>query len=1493
MRLVKKLIAFCSAATMLTTMCPPVYAEPGTEVTTEKETETVTESEASTEVETGEILPAEEQDFDAVINSGFITIENHNMTDENIGEEYVIYEDADFSKEIKDASFFLSYDGKSYEDKEALKEDDKKSHDIKYVELPLGTYCITKKDDTTEAWQFDVDASCTEDNPLVVDVTPVIEDDNEGASGDSEDDTEDSETTEATEDISSGNLPETTEDISSGDLPATPGDAAEDIASFEFKKISSPLSTITEFINDVMAYSGASVYKKSPLDTKYDVNGQHLYGWYALKGSSNVADGTIVYCGNAGRSGPSETQDISVDSIAVDNRVEIRRSLYYGYPDSKNGSGISDKYYKQSGMQGYFDPVNDKATFYVTTAKAVSAANNGGIGAQENFSPVIDYYDNCIANTSANISKYPNPLTDSEAAFTLKEAGSTSKATSSKNGSNKLSVKATYSSKKNSNLICSDWIEFSSTGGNTITLTSTSNCYIQVGSDNQSWVLPGSTVTISNGQRFRLGLNKTKTDKHTFTGDSIIVGNMQGYTAYKIKSKQPSDKSDYYQDFFFGVANPQKIQLEVSKGLGELSLQKSSATPGVTDGLNSGDKCYYLGGAVYNVYGPFASKNAAQKGNLSSSNNIASFKTVVVTENGVKKCLGSASLTTVGVNAGLTLSGASGTSKYIKNMKAGYYAVVETTAPKGFALDKTRYVADLNSTLNVNLAVTDVPLNDPIGISITKSDKKGTTNSGASLEGAEFTIKYYQGDYTFDSLPSTPTRTWVVKTIYDNATKQYMSRLADKYLVKNKSDALYKTEKGNACVPLGTVTIEETKAPEGYLLNGKTIKGTNNAPGADCEVRDGVLLTHTRENGTGSGNVVAINDFSGSDDIIRGDFKFTKKAAADGSIIPDCEFELSLMDGDKAVETHKIVTDENGYFSTENSYVKHSDNTNGGVKKCGTWFGGDTVDDTVGALPYGHYKLTELRCEANKNKYTNITYEFDITEDGVVVEPEASDVADGVITIGTTAKCEETGDNTARPGKETVTITDTCHMEGLEDKHRYRLDGVAMDKSTNEDLILKDGSKVTGSTEFVAENITEDVDVKFMFNAEGLEGKDIVIRETLTDLTYDEVMAEHNDINDEGQTIHFADMHTMASGEYGNKVIPLVGTVTIEDRVSYRGLSLNSVYEVEGVLVNFETAKPIEINGKNITAKTSFTLTSEDQYTDKVTKSGTAKVNFTFDVSGIKDLDLHKVVVYEKMYKDGVEFLVHEDINDKDQTVELVPSSVMIMKVDKLTGNPLAGAEFTLYKDDGTDTEVAKAVSGEDGIANFEKVEPGKYYVKETKFPTDYAHDYDEKDLVKRFEIKQGEASMLEPIIIKNYYSAVCIMKIDADDKETVLPGAEFTLYDENMKEVAKVTSGSDGIAKFTDIDAGKYFLKETKAPAGYKLSDAVIEVDTKANEYTMASPIMFSDEKGKTPGPPTGDETPLGMIMAVGIGLLVVLILSVLAVFFIWKRKNKLATKR
>lgn len=1490
MRLVKKLIAFCSAATMLTTMCPPVYAEPGTEVTTEKETETVTESEASTEVETGEILPAEEQDFDAVINSGFITIENHNMTDENIGEEYVIYEDADFSKEIKDVSFVLSYDGKSYEDKEALKEDDKKSHDIKYVELPLGTYCITKKDDTTEAWQFDVDASCTEDNPLVVDVTPVIEDDNEGASGDSEDDTEDSETTEATEDISSGNLPETTEDISSGDLPATPGDAAEDIASFEFKKISNPLFTITEFINDVMAYSGASVYKISGFETYYDVGNQHLYGWYALKGYSEFADGKVVYCGNAGKSGPSATQDVSVDSISVDNRVKVRRALYYGYPDSGNGSGISDAYYKSlanTGYHEYFDPEKEKPTFYITTAKAVSAANNGGIGSPENFEPVIKYYKECVNDTTADISKYPNPLTDSEAAFTLKEAGSTSKATSSRNGANKLSVKATYSSKKNSNLICSDWIEFSSTGGNTITLTSTSNCYIQVGSDNQSWVLPGSTVTISNGQRFRLGLNKTKTDKHTFTGDSIIVGNMQGYTAYKIKSKQPSGESDYYQDFFFGVANPQKIQLEVSKGLGELSLQKSSATPDVTDGLNSGDKCYYLGGAVYNVYGPFASKNAAQKGNLSSSNNIASFKTVVVTENGVKKCLGGASLTTVGVNAGLTLSGASGTSKYIKNMKAGYYAVVETTAPKGFALDKTRYVADLNSTLNVNLAVTDVPLNDPIGISITKSDKKGTTNSGASLEGAEFTIKYYQGNYTFDSLPSTPTRTWVIRTKYDNIAKKYTAKLDSEHFVKG--DKFYLDLEGKPCVPLGTLTIEETKAPEGYLLNGKTIKGTNNTPGADCEVRDGVLLTHTRENGTGSGGIIAINDFSGSDDIIRGDFKFTKKAAADGSIIPDCEFELSLMDGDKAVETHKIVTDENGYFSTENSYAKHSDNTNGGVKKCGTWFGGDTVDDTVGALPYGHYKLSELRCEANKNKYTNITYEFDITENGVVVEPEASDVADGVITIGTTAKCEETGDNTARPGKETVTITDTCHMEGLEIGHNYKLSGKLMDKATGEALVLKSGSNVTAETEFTAENISEDVDVVFTFSAEGLEGKDVVVFETLTDLDYNEQMAEHKDISDEGQTIHFADIHTTAMGEAGNKKIPNVGTVTIVDKVYYKGLSLNKEYKVIGTLMDKATGKPVTAKGVAITSEKTFTVT---KYDDPKTKSGIIEVKFTFDISELDDAP-KEIVVFEKVYKDGKEFLVHEDINDKDQTVELVPSSVMIMKVDKLTGNPLAGAEFTLYKDDGTDTEVAKAVSGEDGIANFEKVEPGKYYVKETKFPTDYAHDYDEKDLVKRFEIKQGEASMLEPIIIKNYYSAVCIMKIDADDKETVLPGAEFTLYDENMKEVAKVTSGSDGIAKFTDIDAGKYFLKETKAPAGYKLSDAVIEVDTKANEYTMASPIMFSDEKGKTPGPPTGDETPLGTIMAVGIGLLVVLILSVLAVFFIWKRKNKLATKR
>ena len=98
--------------------------------------------------------------------------------------------------------------------------------------------------------------------------------------------------------------------------------------------------------------------------------------------------------------------------------------------------------------------------------------------------------------------------------------------------------------------------------------------------------------------------------------------------------------------------------------------------------------------------------------------------------------------------------------------------------------------------------------------------QKDNPQGNASLAGAEFTWKYYTGFYNKDNLPAEATRTWVTKTIAEtdsDGTIHYVTKLADAYKVSG--DSFYMQD-GKAVLPLGTLTVEETKAPNGYLLDG-------------------------------------------------------------------------------------------------------------------------------------------------------------------------------------------------------------------------------------------------------------------------------------------------------------------------------------------------------------------------------------------------------------------------------------------------------------------------------------------------------------------------------------------------------------------------------------------------------------------------------------------------------------------------------------------------
>lgn len=223
---------------------------------------------------------------------------------------------------------------------------------------------------------------------------------------------------------------------------------------------------------------------------------------------------------------------------------------------------------------------------------------------------------------------------------------------------------------------------------------------------------------------------------------------------------------------------------------GKLSIMKKSANPDITDN----NPCYSLKGAEYGVYKTEADAKADKN----------KVNTLII--------------------------GKYDNSEKYKNwsneieLEAGTYYVKETKAPKGYALNPNAVKVVIEAGKNTWLGEAssgfeDYPQSDPIGILLGKIDKETNKNKpqgSASLAGAEFTVKYYKGLYDEDPAKSgqTPARSWVLKTDANG-----MTSLNDK--LKVSGDAFYYASNGIPTLPLGTITIQETKAPTGYFINNE------------------------------------------------------------------------------------------------------------------------------------------------------------------------------------------------------------------------------------------------------------------------------------------------------------------------------------------------------------------------------------------------------------------------------------------------------------------------------------------------------------------------------------------------------------------------------------------------------------------------------------------------------------------------------------------------
>ena len=897
---------------------------------------------------------------------------------------------------------------------------------------------------------------------------------------------------------------------------------------------------------------------------------------------------------------------------------------------------------------------------------------------------------------------------------------------------------------------------------------------------------------------------------------------------------------------------------------GYLEIRKSSANASVSEGNSN----YSLQGAEYGIY----------KGDKQ-------VQTLTTDKNGYAK------------------SG---------ELEEGNYTVKETKASKGFILDTKTHNVTVKSEATTPVNVTEIPQSNPMDLLLQKLDKEAQEaqpQGSASLADAQFTVKFYteQSDQDPATNGANPARTWIFKT--DAEGKSHFTK---DYMVSG--DAFYtQTDGKTICLPLGTVTVQETKAPVGYFSNDTVFVQKITA--------DGVKET-----------VQCYNTSSVEEQIYRGDLELVKVSDGEQTRLSDVPFTITSV---TTGESHTIVTDKNGYASTSSKWNKHTQNTNRGeTSEDGVWFGSSTPDDSKGALIYDQYVIEEQRCESNKGM-SLLKFEVTVYKDSVTID--LGTLTDDLIEIGTTALDKETGTHMSKPEKE-VTLVDTVEYSGLKKGQSYKLVGTLMDAETGEAIQI-DGKPVTSEKTFTAKKSSGTVEVSFTFDASSLSGKTTVVFEEL--YQEDKQLAVHADLSDEDQQISFPEIGTQAiDSETGEHMANADEKVKLIDTIQYKGLVPNLKYTATGTLMDAKTGEPVLINDKQVTAKTTFT---------PETSSGTVDVVFEFDGSSLAG---KTTVVFESVTQDKKEIAVHADLEDEGQQIffpeiatqancpdtntqmavpkkeltitdtvsyHLIPNKEYKLTgtlMDKESGEPLqidgkeVTSELTFTPEDAEDTVEltftldATALAGKTIVA-FESVsyqdkevafhtqiddDPQTIYFPEIKTTAKDGKDGDQEVLAEK------ETSIIDTVSYKDLvtgltYRVVGTLIDKETGKEVLIDGkpvtSEATFKPENSEGTVEVTFTFDATAlSGHDVVVFEKLYVSTGDKDNKKEVELTNHEDINDNDQTVKITDVPKDTPDISTPVKTGDDTPLLLYAGIAAGAL--LLAGIATVIYFRKKKQK-----
>lgn len=379
---------------------------------------------------------------------------------------------------------------------------------------------------------------------------------------------------------------------------------------------------------------------------------------------------------------------------------------------------------------------------------------------------------------------------------------------------------------------------------------------------------------------------------------------------------------------------------------------------------------------------------------------------------------------------------------------------------------------------------------------------------------------------------------------------------------------------------------------------------------------------------------------------------------------------------------------------------------------------------------------------------------------------------------------------------------------------------------------------------------------------------------------------------DKSMTNEKVEIHTTATSD-DNHEAQEQETITIKDKVSYKGLVKGKEYTVKGVLMDKETNQPLLVDGKEVTAETTFT--AED-------RTGSVDVEFTFKGT---DLSKKKIVVFEDMYEKDRLLASHSDIEDEDQTVNIIDihtsanvenskeitvdnnKETKIKLTDTVSYEGLTvGKEYSL-------TGVLHTKDGKVFKVDDKEVTATQKFIPETEDGTvDVTFEFDVKDFTggslvvfeKLFNEDGNEIAKHEDkddedqtVNIKRTDN-VEISKQDITTKKE-LEGAKLTVKDSDGNVVDSWISGKEP-HMIENLTIGKtYTLIEEIAPKNYKTAESInFTIDN--NGTVVQKVVMYDELLPVAKKVKTGDDTRINYYV-------VIAVLSLIAFSLLFIRKK------